>query len=148
MRILYILTKRGSERLVRDEACLILVDNVELLVLQEPLCVVLVPLHVADALVNLTLSLGQGLAHFLHNKGSVGCLVLLENFLQEAQFLEAALEARVTLRVLVPESLVRPVDMAIKLLVGYGFKSAMKLPVFGVYRTECDAHIDLIISYL
>ena len=53
-----VLTKRGTEWLMRDDTSLILVDDVELLVLQESLCVVLVPLHVADTLVNLTLGLG------------------------------------------------------------------------------------------
>ena len=42
---------------MRDDTSLILVDDAELLVLQESLCVVLVPLHVADTLVNLTLGL-------------------------------------------------------------------------------------------
>lgn len=76
--------KSGSKRLVSDDASLILVDNVELFILQEPLCIFLVPLHVADALVNLTLSLGERLAHLLHNKRGIGSLVLLKNFLQEA----------------------------------------------------------------
>ena len=89
---------------MRDKSILFLIEHLKLLILQEPLRVVNVVLHLSDALLNFPLGLGEGLAHFLNNQRRIRLLVLSENLLQYFKLFEAALKLRVASGVLVAEA--------------------------------------------
>ena len=78
---------------MRDNTALGRINNVQLLILEEPLSVVNVPLQVGHAFVDLTLRFTDWLAHFLGDQSCIGRLVLPQNVLKVAQFLESTLQS-------------------------------------------------------
>ena len=93
-----------------DQACLIRIDDVQFLILHEPLRILHVVLQVADALVYFSLGLSNWFAHFLGHQSGILVFVFREDLLKIAKFLKAALDARMTLCIFVSEALVGSID--------------------------------------
>ena len=124
-----------------DDATLGRVKHIELLVLQESLAVLNVPLQVGDALVDFAFRLSHRFAHLLSHEGRISRFVLSEYVLQVAKLLEAALKSRVPLRVLVAETLVGTVNHFFEFTIGNGLKRPVQLVVLRVDRSERHTHL-------
>ena len=93
-----------------DQACLIRIYDVKFFILHEPLRILDVVLQVADALVYFSLRLSNWFAHFLGHQSGILVFVFCEDLLKIAKFLEAALDARMSLGIFVSEALIGSID--------------------------------------
>ena len=80
-----------------NEARLVRINDVKLLICQESLRVLNVILHVRDAFVNLSQRLSDWLAHLLSDKPCIFLLVFGQNGLQVANFFEPSRQSCVSL---------------------------------------------------
>ena len=85
--------------------------------------------------------MSDGLAHLLSHQLSVSRFVIPEDSLEIAKLLKAALNASMTLRVLVTEALIRALYRLIYFSVANGFKRPIQLVVFGIHRSVNTAHL-------
>ena len=98
---------------MRDYTVLGVVHHPELLICHKLARIVDVVLQVADALVDLAAGLRDGLAHFLGHECGVFLLSLSQNVLKIAQLFKPAIQASLTLEVLVAEALIRSLNLLV-----------------------------------
>ena len=94
----------------------------------------------ADTLIDFPFGLSQRFPHLLCHQSGIFVLVFREDLLQIAQFLESSLDTRVSLRILVAESLIGAIDETFEIFAAQSLECPMQLVVFRVDGSKDGAH--------